>query len=60
MLVSNNPYGSGRMLDLGRRAHLDQGALGVIAARLASTGQAVGLLRRAQCRSVTGIPHPAR
>ena len=45
VLVSNNPYGSGRMRDLGRRARLDQGALGVIAARMASTGQALELLR---------------
>ena len=58
MLVSNNPYGSGRMLDLGRRARLAQGTLGVIAARLASTGRAVGLLRRAQYRSVTRCTAP--
>jgi diacylglycerol kinase family enzyme len=48
VLVSNNPYGSGRMRDLGRRARLDQGALGVIAARMASTGQALELLRGGQ------------
>ena len=70
VLVSNKPYGSGRMLDLGRRARLDQGALGAIAARMASTAQAVGPLRRAQYRSITrrqlrgraqrGIQQPAR
>ena len=46
------------MLDLGRRARHDQGTLGVIAARLASTGRAVGLLRRAQYRSVTRCTAP--
>ena len=46
VLVSNNPYGSGRLRDIGRRARLDQGTLGVLAGRLSSTTQAVGLLRR--------------
>ena len=58
VLVSNNPYGSARMLDLGRRARLDQGTLGVIAAKMASTAQAVGLLRRAQYRSITRYTAP--
>src|SRR5664279_2848796 len=65
VLVSNNPYGSGRMRDLGRRARLDQGALGVIAARMASTGQALELLRGgwgggrgAEYRSVTRYTAP--
>ena len=60
VLVSNNAYGSGRVLDLdlGRRARLDQGTLGVIAARIASTGQAVGLLRPAEHRSVTRYTAP--
>jgi diacylglycerol kinase family enzyme len=58
VLVSNNPYGSG-MLDLGRRARLDQGTLGVIAAKMASTAQAVGLLRRAQYRSITRFTAPS-
>ena len=48
VLVSNNPFGSWRMLDQGRRAGPDQGACGVIAARMASRGQAIGLLRRQQ------------
>ena len=59
MLVSNNPYGSGRMLDLGRRARLDQGILGVIAAHgWPAPRQAVGLLRREQYRSVTRYTAP--
>jgi len=53
VLVSDNPYGSGRMRDMGRRARLDQGMLGVTAARVGSTAQAVALLRRRQYRSVT-------
>ena len=38
ILVSNNPYGSGRLIDLGRRNTLDQGVLGVVAGRLATVG----------------------
>jgi diacylglycerol kinase family enzyme len=53
VLVSNNPYGSGRLIDLGRRNRLDQGVLGVVAGRLDSATSAVGLLRRTRGRSVT-------
>jgi diacylglycerol kinase family enzyme len=53
VLVSNNPYGDGRMIDLARRPRLDQGELGVLAVKLNSTGQAVSLLRRAEYRGVT-------
>ena len=53
VLVSNNPYGSGRVQDMGRRARLDQGTLGILAAQLTSATQAVGLLRRNENRSVT-------
>ena len=55
VLVSNNPYGSGRLRDIGRRARLDQGTLGVLAGQLSSTTQAVGLLRRSQYRSITAL-----
>jgi len=55
VLISNNPYGSGRLLDLGRRYRLDEGVLGVIAGRLGSTAEAVGLLRRQQFRSVNAL-----
>ncbi len=51
-LISNNPYGSGRLLDLGRRTRLDQGVLGIIAGRLGSVTRAVGLLRRAHGQSI--------
>jgi len=53
VLVSNNPYGSGRMRDMSRRTRIDQGTLGVVAARMTSAGQAVELLRRSRYRSVT-------
>ena len=53
VLVSNNPYGSGRMRDISRRTRIDQGTLGVVAARMTSAGQAVELLRRSRYRSVT-------
>ena len=55
VLVSNNPYGAGRMLDLARRARLDQGLLGVLAVTLNSAGQALSLLRRARYRGVTKL-----
>ena len=53
VLVSNNHYGSGRMRDMSRRTRIDQGTLGVVAARMTSAGQAVELLRRSRYRSVT-------
>jgi diacylglycerol kinase family enzyme len=53
VLISNNPYGEGRLRGMGRRARLDQGTLGVMAARVGTTAQAVGLLRRSRDRSVT-------
>ena len=45
VLVSNNPYGSGRLLEMGRRTRLDQGELGIVAGRLDSATRAIGLLR---------------
>jgi diacylglycerol kinase family enzyme len=54
VLVSNNPYETGDIAGLGRRARLDQGVLGVVAVKVGSAAQAAGLLRRAQrSRSVT-------
>ncbi len=55
VLVSNNPYGSGRLRDLGRRERIDAGTLGVIAGRIASAAEAAALLRRAQFRTVTTL-----
>jgi diacylglycerol kinase family enzyme len=52
LLVSNNPYGTGDIAGLGRRARLDRGVLGVVGVTVASARQAVGLLRG---RYATGL-----
>jgi diacylglycerol kinase family enzyme len=54
VLVSNNPYETGDIAGMGRRARLDQGLLGVIGVKIETAAQAAGLLRRAQrSRNVT-------
>ena len=54
VLVSNNPYETGDIAGLGRRARLDQGVLGVVGVKVDSAAQAAGLLRKAhRSRSVT-------
>jgi diacylglycerol kinase family enzyme len=53
ILVSNNPYGSGRLIDMGRRNRLDQAVLGVVAGRLDSAAHAVDLMRRDQGQSLS-------
>jgi diacylglycerol kinase family enzyme len=58
ILVSNNPYGSGRISDMGRRNRLDQGVLGVIAGRLDSATRAIGLLRRERGSTLTVLTGP--
>jgi diacylglycerol kinase family enzyme len=45
ILVGNNPYGTGDIAGLGRRARLDRGVLGVVAVTVRSAGQAADLLR---------------
>jgi diacylglycerol kinase family enzyme len=45
LLVACNPYGTGDIAGLGRRARLDRGVLGVVAVTVDSVRQAVGLLR---------------
>ena len=45
LLVANNPYGTGDVAGLGRRARLDRGTLGVIGVKVSSAQQAVDLLR---------------
>jgi diacylglycerol kinase family enzyme len=52
LLVSNNPYGTGDIAGLGRRARLDRGTLGVVGITVASARQAAGLLRG---RHATGL-----
>jgi diacylglycerol kinase family enzyme len=53
LLVSNGPYEMSDVAGLGRRARLDAGALGVIAVRVDSAGQAVELLRRGHGQGLT-------
>jgi diacylglycerol kinase family enzyme len=54
VLVSNNPYESGDIAGLGRRARLDAGVLGVVGVKVESGAQAAGLLsRRGQERALT-------
>jgi diacylglycerol kinase family enzyme len=45
LLVANNPYGTGDIAGLSRRARLDGGTLGVVSVTVNSAGQAVDLLR---------------
>jgi diacylglycerol kinase family enzyme len=45
LLVANNPYGTGDIAGLGRRARLDAGLLGVIGVKVRNVQQAVDLLR---------------
>src|ERR1700760_691167 len=45
LLVANNPYGTGDLAGLGRRAPLDRGLLGVVGVKVDSARQAAGLLR---------------
>jgi diacylglycerol kinase family enzyme len=52
LLVSNNPYGTGDIAGLGRRARLDRGILGVVGVTVSSAAQAAGLLRG---RQATGL-----
>jgi diacylglycerol kinase family enzyme len=53
LLVANNPYGTGDVAGLSRRARLDRGVLGVIGVRVGSARAAVGLLRGARNRGVS-------
>jgi diacylglycerol kinase family enzyme len=56
VLVSNNPYETGDIAGLGRRARLDQGVLGIVGVKIENAGQAAGLLRQAQrSRNVTAL-----
>ena len=44
LLVANNPYGTGDIAGLSRRARLDRGMLGVVGVKVHSARQAAGLL----------------
>jgi diacylglycerol kinase family enzyme len=52
LLVACNPYETGDIAGLGRRARLDRGVLGVVAVMVGSAGEAVSLLRG---RNSTGL-----
>jgi diacylglycerol kinase family enzyme len=53
LLVSNNPYETGDVAGLGRRARLDTGTLGYIGVTVDSARQAVGLIRRGNGRGLS-------
>ncbi|UGT62484.1 diacylglycerol/lipid kinase family protein [Nocardia asteroides] len=55
ILVSNNPYGSSDLAGLSHRERLDRGVLGVAAVAVASTGAAIGLLRRTRTDGLTRL-----
>jgi diacylglycerol kinase family enzyme len=56
VLVSNNPYETGDIAGLGRRARLDTGLLGVVGVRVQGAAQAAALLHRAGRRgSLTAL-----
>ena len=52
ILVSNNPYETSELAGAGRRARLDRGALGMVAIRVGTARQAVGLLHGAHRRGL--------
>jgi len=53
LLVSNGPYETNDVAGLGRRARLDAGTLGVVAVRVDSARQAIGLLRHGHGQGLT-------
>ena len=53
LLISNGPYEMSDIAGLGRRARLDAGTLGVVAVRVDSARQAIGLLRRGHGQGLT-------
>ena len=55
LLVSNDPYEMGDVAGLGRRARLDAGTLGVVAVRVDSARQAIGLVRRGHGKGLTTL-----
>ena len=55
VLVSNDPYEMTDLAGLGRRARLDAGTLGVVAIRVDSARQAIGLIRRGHGQGLTSL-----
>ncbi|MGY1606729.1 MULTISPECIES: diacylglycerol/lipid kinase family protein [unclassified Geodermatophilus] len=58
LLVSNNPYAGSDLVGSGRRPRLDRGVLGVIAVRVDSTRQAIGLLNGAHREGLRVVESP--
>jgi diacylglycerol kinase family enzyme len=58
LLVSNDPYEAADLAGMGRRARLDGGVLGVIAVRVDTARQAVGLLNGAHVRGLRRAESP--
>ena len=59
VLVSVNPYETGDLAGMGRRARLDTGRLGVVSVSVDNARQAVGLLRLTHEHGVTRLEAPA-
>ena len=55
VLVSNDPYEMTDLAGLGRRARLDAGTLGMVAVRVDSARQAIGLIRRGHGQGLTSL-----
>jgi diacylglycerol kinase family enzyme len=53
LLVANNPYGTGDIAGLSRRARLDRGTLGVVGVQVGTARQAAGLLRGTRASGLT-------
>jgi diacylglycerol kinase family enzyme len=53
LLVANNPYGTGDLAGLSRRARLDGGILGVVGVTVSNAAQAVDLLRGIRAAGVS-------
>ncbi|WP_329819401.1 diacylglycerol/lipid kinase family protein [Streptomyces sp. JV185] len=58
VLVSNNPYQVDDPAGLGRRAHLDSGLLGVLAARAETPAETAARLRSGQPHGLTRLATP--
>jgi diacylglycerol kinase family enzyme len=55
VLVSNDPYEMTDLAGLGRRARLDAGTLGMVAVRVDSARQAIGLIRRGRGQGLASL-----
>ncbi|MEU6251945.1 diacylglycerol kinase family protein [Streptomyces sp. NPDC047043] len=58
LLVSNNPYGTGDIAGLGRRARLDGGELGAVGVDVNSAAQAAGLMVGGRAAGLTTATAP--